>query len=303
MLAAAVMSAVSRLGVQEMREGFVRLARMVDVKNVPIGRVEAGELNGVAHALPIRIYTPIDTESKKLAGFVYFHGGGGVFGSLDTHDGLCRMLANESGCRLISVAYRLAPESTFPAAIEDGYAATKWVADRALELGIDPVRIAVGGDSAGANLAAVTCHMAKQQADPRLALQVLFCPVTDMSAETDSHIAFAEGYFLNKETLDWVRKHYCSPEADLRDPRISPLRAVDFGGLPPAHIHTAEFDPLRDEGKAYSEALKGAGVHVEFTCHQGMIHHFYCMGGAIPYARTAIKAAGMAIKRALAEVD
>jgi len=299
MLGAAGMSEASSLGVQEMREGLLRLAQMVDVKNVPIGRVEASQLIGAAQALPIRIYTPVNDDSRKLAGFIYFHGGGGVFGSLDTHDGLCRMLANESGCRLVSVAYRLAPESKFPAAIEDCFAATKWVADHALELGIDPERIAVGGDSAGGNLAAVVCHLAKQKADPRLRLQVLICPVTDMSAETESHGIFAEGYFLDKRTLDWTLKHYCSPEMDLRDPRISPLLAVDFGGLPPAHIHTAEFDPLRDEGKAYSEALKRAGVHVQYTCHQGMIHHFYCMGGAIPYARTAIKLAGMAIKQAL----
>jgi acetyl esterase len=303
MLAAAGMPDVPRLAPHEMRQAFFQLARMVDAKDVLVEKVEEGELPGPAGPLPIRIYTPLSIDTEELPGLIYFHGGGGVLGSLDTHDGLCRMLANASGCRIVSVAYRLAPEHKFPAAVEDSYAATKWVAEHSKRLGIDPNRLAISGDSVGGGFAAVVCHMARQMGGPRLALQVLFCPTTDMSIETNSRRSFENGYFLNKQTLDWTLKHYCPPDFDLGDPRISPLRAANFAGLPPAHIHTAEFDPLRDEGEAYAKVLERAGLNVQYTCHEGMIHHFYCMGGAIPHARVAIKAAGLAIKEALTSCD
>jgi len=303
MFAAAGTPEVSRLAPREMRQAFFRLAQMVDTKDVLVEKVEDRELPGPAGPLSIRIYTPLKPDGETLPGLIYFHGGGGVLGSLDTHDGVCRMLANESGCRIVSVAYRLAPEHKFPAAVEDSYAATKWVAEHAEELGIDPNRLAVGGDSVGGSFAAVVCQRARQAAGPYLTLQVLFCPTMDMSIETSSRCAFAEGYFLDRATLDWTLKHYCPPDIDLEDPRISPLRATNFAGLPPAHIHTAEFDPLRDEGEAYAKVLERAGVTVHYTCHEGMIHNFYCMSGAIPYARVAIRAAGLAIKVALADFD
>jgi acetyl esterase/lipase len=233
-----------------------------------------------------------------LPALVFFHGGGGVFGDIDTHDGLCRMLCTESGCAVISVGYRQAPEHRFPAAVEDSYAATQWVVDHAAALGLDAHRIAVGGDSAGGGLAAVVCQMAAMNG-PRLALQVLFCPVLDMRAETPSRRALAEGYFLNQATIDWMLRHYCGADADLDDPRLSPLRATRFSGLPPAHIHTAEFDPLRDEGEAYANLLRHAGIAAHYTCHAGMIHYFYAMAGAIPAARTALKGAAAAMREAL----
>ena len=235
--------------------------------------------------MQIRIYTPVAAAAEPLAGLIYFHGGGWVFGNLDTHDGICRTLANEAACRVIAVDYRLAPEHAFPAAVDDSYAATTWIAQNASRLGIDPNRIAIGGDSAGGNLAAVVCQRAKS-AGPRLALQVLFCPVMDMSVDTPSRRALSAGYFLDQSMIDWSLKMYCPGGIDLGDPEISPLRAADFAGLPPAHIHTAEFDPLRDEGKAYADELARAGVAVRYMCHEGMIHHFYGMGGFIPYART-----------------
>jgi acetyl esterase/lipase len=210
------------------------------------------------------------------------------------------MLANDSGCRVISVDYRLAPEHKFPAAVEDSYAATRWVSEHALLLGIDRERIAVCGDSAGGTLAAVVCQLARQTGGPSIALQVLFCPVTDLSVETDSRKAYGEGYFFDRTTIDWALRHYCPAGMDLRDPRISPLCASDLAGLPPAHIHTAEFDPFRDEGKAYADRLESAGVKVRYTSHIGMIHHFYGMAGVIPYARLAMRAAGSAIKESLA---
>jgi acetyl esterase len=300
MIAAAGRPKIWQLTPPEARQAFHALAQATDAKDVPIGRIENGELPGPAGPLPFRIYTPVAPAAEPLAALVYFHGGGFVIGNLDTHDGFCRMLANASGCRVISVDYRLAPEHKFPAAVEDAYAATKWVAEHAATLGIDPNRIAVGGDSAGGNLAAVVCQLAKKADGPKLALQILFCAPTDRTAETESHLAFAEGYFLEKAAIRWFRDQYYPPNMDLNDPRAFPLRAADLAGLPPAHIHTAAFDPLRDEGKAYADRLERSGVKVRYTCHEAMIHHFYGMAGAIPYAHTAMKTAGAAIKTALA---
>ena len=300
MLAAAGgMPDIAAMTPQQMREGFRRLARSVDLKGVPIGAIQDGELPGPGGPLPYRIYTPQQPAARPLPALVFFHGGGCVFGDIDTHDGLCRMLAAESGCAVVSVGYRRAPEHRFPVAVEDSYAATQWVADHAAELGLDAGRIAVGGDSAGAGLAVVVCQMAADRHGPRIALQLLFCPALDMRAETPSRRDFAEGYFLNQATIDWMLRHYCAADVDLDDPRLSPLRAPQFSGLPPAHIHTAEFDPLRDEGEAYAQALRRAGVPAHYTCHAGMIHYFYAMAGAIPAARTALKAAAGAMRDAL----
>ncbi|HLL27478.1 MAG TPA: alpha/beta hydrolase [Xanthobacteraceae bacterium] len=294
-IAAAGRPKIWQLTPPEARQAFLALANLADAKNEPIGKIENGELPGPAIPLPFRLYTPIEAAAEPLAGLVYFHGGGFVIGNLDTHDGFLRMLANASGCRVISIDYRLAPEHKFPAAIEDAYAATKWVADHAATLGIDPNRLAVGGDSAGGNLAALVCQLAKKAGTPKIALQVLFCAATDVAGETESHHAFAEGYFLDQKSIRWFMQQYLPPG----DVRASPLRADDLAGLPPAHIHTAEFDPLRDEGKAYADRLKRSGGNVQYTCHTGMIHHFYGMAHAIPYARVAVKDAGAAIKAAL----
>ncbi|HTW89496.1 MAG TPA: alpha/beta hydrolase [Candidatus Binataceae bacterium] len=299
MVSAGGIPEASELTPAEMRQAILRLAQTVDVKDISIGKTENRELPGPGGPLPIRIYIPAAINTDKSAGLVYFHGGTGVFCTIETHDGLCRMLANESSCRIISVGYRLAPEHKFPAAVEDSYFAIRWVFEHASELGIAPNRIAVGGDSAGGTLAAVVCQLARQAGGPNPALQVLFCPVTDVIADTESRKAFAEHYFFDKTTMEWALKHYCPPGIDLEDPRISPLRASDLAGLPPAHIHTAEFDPLRDEGKAYADRLERAGVKVRYTCHAGMIHHFYGMGGVIPYARLAMRAAGTAIRESL----
>jgi acetyl esterase len=299
MVAAGGTPKVSELTPPKMREAILRLARAVDATDVPIGKTENRELPGLSGPLPARVYIPAAINCDKSAALVYFHGGGGVFCNIETHDGLCRMLANESGCHVISVDYRLAPEHKFPAAVEDSYLATKWVSEHALEFGIDPKRIAVGGDSSGGTLATVVCQIANQTGGPTLALQILFCPVTDVSADTESRKAYAERYFFDKTTMEWALRHYCPPGIDLEDPRLSPLRATDLAGLPTAHIHTAEFDPLRDEGKAYADRLERAGVKVRYTCHEGMIHHFYAMAGVIPYARLAMRAAGTAIKEAL----
>jgi acetyl esterase/lipase len=293
------MADIAAMTPQQMRDGFRRLAQAVDIKGVPVGKTEDGELPGPGGTLPYRIYRPQQGAAQPLPALVFFHGGGCVFGDIDTHDGLCRMLCAESGCAVISVGYRRAPEHKFPAAVADSCAATQWVVAHAAELGLDPDRIAVGGDSAGGGLAAAVCQIAAIQHGPRLALQVLFCPVMDMRAGTPSRAAFAQGYFLDQATIDWMLRHYCAANADLDDPRLSPLRAAQFSGLPPAHIHTAEFDPVRDEGEAYAKLLRQAGVTARYTCHAGMIHYFYAMAGAIPAARTALKGAAAAMREAL----
>jgi acetyl esterase len=291
---------MSRMAPEEMRQGFERLAEMVGVSGVAVDAVEDAELPGPGGPIPIRLYAPEGGGGATLPGLIYFHGGGGVFGSIASHDSLCRVLANASACRVVSVGYRLAPEHKFPAAVEDAFAATGRIAERAREFLIDPRRIAVGGDSIGGGLAAVVCRMARDNGGPDIALQVLLCPAMDMRNNSYSRTAFAAGYFLNQATIDWTLKHYCAPGADLADPRMSPLLAEDLSCLPPAQVHTAEFDPLRSEGAAYAERLQRAGVAVRHTCHAGMIHHFYAMGGVIPYARTAVAAAGEAIRSALA---
>jgi acetyl esterase len=299
MLAVGGMADIATMTPQQMRDGFRRLAQAVDVKGVPIGKVEDGELPGPGGPLPYRLYRPQHPAAQPLPALVFFHGGGCVFGDIETHDGLCRTLATESGCAIISIGYRRAPEHKFPAAVEDSYAATQWVSAHAAGLGLDADRIAVGGDSAGGGLAAVVCQMAAASRGPRLALQVLLCPVMNIRAETPSRRELAQGYFLNQATIDWMLRHYGGDDVDLDDPRLSPLRAAQFSGLPPAQIHTAEFDPLRDEGEAYAKVLRHAGVAAQYTCHAGMIHHFYAMAGAIPAARAALKAAAADMRAAL----
>ena len=286
---------ISRMTPLKMRQAMLRLARSVDARDVPIEQVEDRSLPGPGGPLPIRIYTPAAVMASASPGIVYFHGGAGVFCNIETHDGVCRMLANASGCRIISVEYRLAPEQPFPAAVDDSYFAARWACEHASALGIDPLRIAIGGDSHGGTLATVVCQLARRAGGPHFSLQLLICPVTDLSAESASRSAFAKGYFIDRETLTWAKGLYCPAGVDLADARISPLRAVDLAGLPPAHVHTAEFDPMRDEGRAYADALARAGVNVRYVCHEGMIHHFYGMAGAMPYARVAIAAAGAAI--------
>jgi acetyl esterase/lipase len=283
-----------------MRQAMLRLAEALDIKEVPIGGVADRHLPGAEGPLTLRIYTPITVEDQQeSAGIVYFHGGAGVYCGIETHDGLCRMLANASNCRIFAVDYRLAPEHPFPAAIEDSYFASAWICQHARELHIDPSRIAVAGDSAGGTLAAVVCQRARWGRGPALALQVLFCPVTDLSQRSRSWATFGNGFFLERRALDWALSQYCAAGTDLADFRISPLRALDLSGLPPAHIYTAEFDPVRDEGRAYADALERAGVPVRYVCNAGMIHHFYCMAGGIGQAQPAVARAGEAIRQAL----
>ena len=284
----------------EGREAFRALMQFVGPKDVPIGKVENRKIPGPGGEIPIRIYSPIAAGSDALPAFVFFHGGGFVIGDLDTHDGLCRMLADDAGCRVIAVDYRLAPENKFPAAVDDAFAATSWVEANASELGVDANCIAVGGDSAGGMLSAVVCQMAKEKGKPKLCFQLLLFPGTHLDAKTASRQENREGYFLEGETLDWFFAHYVGSEADMSDARASPLLAKDFTGLPPAFVMVAGFDPLHDEGVEYANKLKAAGVTVTLADYPDLVHTFIYLQTVLPQAREAMKAAAGALKTAFA---
>ena len=295
MIAAGRREEPATLSAAALRQAMRRLATVTDVRHVPVARLEERDVPSEHGIVPVRIYTPCATMAEPSPCIVYFHGGTGVFCDLSTHDGLCRMLAESSGSRVVSVAYRLAPEHPFPAAIEDGTRVTTWVAEHASELAIDSDRLIVAGDSAGATIAAALCRLVSNGEAPPIRLQVLLCPVTDLVNESESRRRFAEGYFIERSTLEWAKPVYLGGAA-ASDPRVSPLLAPSFAALPPAHIHTAEYDPMRDEGKAYADALTAAGVAVRYTCHAGLIHHFYCMAGAIPRARAVLTSIGADIR-------
>ena len=265
----------------------------------PVENVEDRSIPGPGGEIPVRIYTPASTE--PLPALVYFHGGGWVIGDLDTHDSICRTLTNSAQCVVVSVDYRLAPEHTFPAAIDDAYAATAWVADHAEEIGVDKRRIAVGGDSAGGNLAAVVALIARGKNAPRLVYQLLVYPITNYDFETASYRDNAEGYFLTRDAMKWFWAHYIRSEADGLDPRSSPLRADDLVGLPPALVITAEFDPLRDEGEAYAARLRDDGVPVTVTRYDGMIHGFWQMAALLQQSRDAMHQAAEGLRGAFSQ--
>jgi acetyl esterase len=291
--------------VEERRRGLVELMKLAGPE-AAVGRIEDQTLPGPGgRPLSVRIYTPLDFRPtdptpELLAGLVYFHGGGLVAGSIATHDSIARALANFGGCRVISVEYRLAPEHPFPAALDDAMAAVTHIAAHAIQFGIDGTRLGICGDSAGATLAAAMVQQVARTGGPRLALQLLICPILDHSRQTASRRDLASGYLLTQATLDHDLLHYAPPGADPANPRISPSRAPDVTGLPRTLIHTAEFDPLRDEGRDYFERLTRARCEVSYTCHPGMIHLFYGLGAVIPYARTALEQIGGEIRAALA---
>ena len=286
---------LSNIAVEVMRQGFSAMGDEAEPEAV--AKVENRDIPGAAGSIGVRIYHPATPSEQELPALVYFHGGGFVLCDLDTHDGACRALANGAGCVVVSVDYRLAPEAPFPAAPEDCLAATRWVTDNAASLGADPARIAVGGDSAGGNLAAVVSMMARDQGGPSIVHQLLIYPVTDCSFDTPSYSDNAEGYFLTRDMMQWFWGHYLESDRDAENPLASPLRAADLAGLPPATVITAEFDPLRDEGEAYATRLSDAGVPTEMTRYDGMFHGFFAMGAAIDRANDAVAQASKALRR------
>ena len=251
-------------------------------------------------AIPVRTYRPAGVDATTpLPTLVYFHGGGWVIGDLETHDVLCRQLTGEAGMMVVAVDYRLAPEHKFPAAADDAWAATRWVAANAGRLGVDTKRLAVGGDSAGGNLAAVVALLARDAGAPPIAFQVLLYPVTDVGTETRSYRDFADGYMLTRDSMKWFFDHYLGAPDQARDWRVSPLRASSLARVAPALIVTAGFDPLRDEGEAYAHALTAAGVRVDYVCYGGMIHGFVPMGRLIDSGNRAVSHIAASLREAL----
>jgi acetyl esterase/lipase len=284
------------------RAAFAVMMQLVGPKDVPIGKIENLVVPGPGGDIPIRVYAPVAGGGDPLPALIYFHGGGFVIGDLETHDGLCRMFANEGGFRVIAVDYRLSPEHKFPAAVDDAYAAVTWIEANAATFGVDPNRIALGGDSAGGALAAVVSQMAKEKAAPKIAFQLLLFPTTQIGTQTRSLREFAEGYFLEGKTIRWFFENYLPADIDKSDPRISPLCAPDLSGLPPAYVMVAGFDPLYDEGIQYAEKLKAAGVAVEVADYPDLVHCFIYLQAVIPQAHEATAAAAMAVRNALAAV-
>jgi len=268
-----------------------------------------GPFEGVAaiadHKVPVaggeitvRLYSPTGTGPRPA--LVFYHGGGWVIGDLYTHDGICRSLANAAGCIVASVDYRLAPEFKYPVASEDSYAALRWVVDNAARLGIDPRRVAVGGDSAGGHLAAVVALMARERGGPALVQQVLIYPVTNNAFDTASYGENATGYVLTREGMRWFWAHYLARPEQGKEAYASPLLAPSLAGLPPALVLTAEFDPLRDEGEAYAARLRDAGVPVALTRYTGVFHGFFRMTRLLDKAKGALDEVSASLRKAFA---
>jgi acetyl esterase len=264
---------------------------------VPVRATEDVEVPGATGPLPARLYRP-DAEGDRPT-MVFLHGGGFVIGDIETHDNQCRIVCREVGAVVLSVAYRLAPEAPFPAGVEDCVAATRWAAEHIAELGGDPERLAIAGDSAGGNLAAVVTQVARDAGGPKLAAQLLVYPGTDFAGDYPSRTDNAEGYFLTREDLEWFATHYLGEASDLTDPRLSPLHAQNLAGLPPAVVVTAEYDPLRDEGEAYARALERAGVPVTLRRYDGLIHGFFDLSALSPAAAGAVRDTCAELRRLL----
>jgi acetyl esterase len=296
-----MLAAMRRMGIpqpQDVEEA--RLQADVDVDAVaPAVPVLASErdvlIPGPAGPMRARVYSP--TTARSSPGMlVYFHGGGFVTGSLTSHDAPLRVLAHESGVIIAAVAYRLGPEAKFPAAIDDALAAYRWARAHARDFGASPERVGVGGDSAGGNIAAVVCHLARDRAPSH---QLLIYPAIDWSRACNSHRTFARGLFLEEARTFWYEQHYLNRIEERDDPRASPIRFADFSGLPPAIVVTAGFDILRDEGRLYADALERAKVPLDYCCESSLVHGFFNMSGVIDAARGANSRIAARLREAL----
>jgi len=283
------------------RELFAAFMQTVGPKDVAIGKVTDLTIPGPGGDIPARSYVPVAAGSEAQPTLIFFHGGGFVIGSIETHDGLCRLLADFSACRVISVGYRLAPEHRFPAAVDDAFAAVRWIEANAATLGVDPNRLAVGGDSAGATLAAVICHLARSAGAPALAFQALLFPATHMEAKTTSRRELVNDVFLDARTIAWFFRHYFGTDGNRADPKASPLLAENFAGLPSAYVMVAGFDPLHDEGVLYAEKLRAAGVKVTVDDYHDVTHDFIYLQAVLPQASTALRKLAGGLKEALAK--
>jgi acetyl esterase len=295
--AQALLELMESLGDPPIETSTPEAVRALRTSRIRRPTVSLDEIRDVdAGGVPARLYRPSTEQGLGL--LVYLHGGGWVLGSLDTHDNLARSLADESGCAVLSVAYRLAPEHPFPSGLEDAFTAVRWAHANAEALGCDPDRLAIGGDSAGANLAAVVT----QGGTPPCRFQLLVYPVTDARGVSASHEAYKEGYWLTEAGMGWFVDHYLSGgEGSIDDPRVSPLLATDeaLTGSPPTLVITAEFDPLRDEGEAYAARLRSLGVPAEVTRYDGMFHGFFSLGEFLDDGRRAVAQAAAVLAEAL----
>ena len=272
--------------IDEVRAGAIAFAQAGAGKKQDVAHVEDRDLPGIAGDIPVRVYAPESSEPLPI--IAYFHGGGWVFMGIETHDWICRRLANACRAVVVSVEYRLAPEHRFPAALDDCMAVTTWLAENGEVLGGDPARLAVAGDSAGGNLAAAVALASRAEDGPRLAAQVLVYPATDAACATPSIVQNADGYLLTAAAMRWFWEQYLGPGGDSDDGYASVLRHPDLAGLPPTLVITAEYDPLRDEGEAYAEHLAEAGVDVATRRFDGMIHGFFGMDELVPEANEAM---------------
>jgi acetyl esterase len=285
----------------EARAQMEATAQSRKAEPLPVTRIDERMVPGPAGSIRLRLYWP-NAAATPLSAILYYHGGGHVIGSLDTHDLVARNLCAGTEALVASVDYRMGPEHKFPAAVEDSFAALKWVQANADELGADSDRIGVHGDSAGANLAAVVALMARDNGSPRLRLQSLVYPVSDYGLVGESYDKYAEGYgLLTKQAMIWFRDHYLRSPNDAKDWRASPIKASNFAGVAPAIVVTAECDVLHDDGEHYAEALRRAGVPVEYREYPGMIHAFFGMVPVVDDAMNAQRAVWAAFKRAFAQ--
>jgi acetyl esterase len=288
---------LSTLSIEQARAADRAAAAAGTGEAEPVAEVRQIEIPGPAGLIPARVYRPDGTGPLPV--LVYFYGGGWSLGTLDTCDGVCRMIANAAGCVTVATGYRLAPEDKFPAAVEDCHAGARWVAEHAAELGADATRLAVGGDSSGGNLAAAVALRARDLGGPAIAHQLLVYPNTDHQAGTRSMREFADEYFFNPASVRWYWGMYLAAPEDGANPLASPLRAGDLSGLPPATVITAEHDPLRDEAELYAAKLQAAGVPAEIIRYDGMMHGFFTMVGVLDTAREAVLEAAVRLRAAL----
>jgi acetyl esterase len=293
-------SLVEGRSVEQAREENLEGVPIVTGPPRPMARVEEMTIPGPAGEMPARLYVALGAPQPPQPLLVYYHGGGWVIGDLETHDGVCRFLAEFAGCRVLSIDYRLAPEHPFPAPVEDAFAAFHWAAEHAADLGVDPARIAVGGDSAGANLSTGICLQTRERGGPQPAMQLLLYPPTDVVGEQPSRETFAEGFLLTRNDMRWFEDHYLPDGCDPEDPRASMMRAPDVSGLPPAYVATAGFDPLRDEAEIYAQRMREAGVKVALQRYPSLIHGFANLTAICPSARTATHEVAGALRMGLA---